>query len=152
MTLTLDAFLPYRLNRLAETVSLDMRPVYKDLHGLNRPEWRALAALAEIGPTTATVLGAHSAQHKTKVSRAVKALEARRWITRDTDPRDHRVEVITLTAAGRQAYDGLMAPMREREERILARLGSADRQALDQALGALEKAMGIEPVQRRRQA
>lgn len=143
MTLTLDSFLPYRLNRLSETVSLDLRPVYKEMHGLNRPEWRILAALAEIGPTTATVLGAHSAQHKTKVSRAVKALEERRWITRDTNPKDNRVEVITLTKAGRKAYDGLMAPMREAEARILGRLSGEDRAALDQALNALERAMGI---------
>jgi DNA-binding MarR family transcriptional regulator len=143
MTLTLDSFLPYRLNRLSETVSLDMRPVYKEMHGLNRPEWRVLAALAEIGPTTATVLGAHSAQHKTKVSRAVKALQERRWITRDRDPADHRLEIITLTRAGRAAYEGLMAPMREAEQRILNRLSSEDREALDRALDALEAAMGI---------
>jgi DNA-binding MarR family transcriptional regulator len=143
MTLTLETFLPYRLNRLSETVSLDLRPVYKERHGLNRPEWRVLAALAEIGPTTATVLGAHSAQHKTKVSRAVKALEERRWIARDKDPKDHRHEVITLTAAGRRAYDGLMAPMRAAEDRILERLSAADRAALERGLSALERAMGV---------
>jgi DNA-binding MarR family transcriptional regulator len=145
MTLTLDSFLPYRLSRLAEAVSQEMRPVYKNMHGLNRPEWRIIAALAEIGPTTATVLVAHSAQHKTKVSRAVRALETRRWLTRDTDPRDSRVEVLTLTPLGRQAYGTLVEPMRAREARILDRLSVRERTALDTALTALERAMAVAP-------
>ena len=71
MGLTLENFLPYRLARLSEALSAEIQPV-------NRPEWRVLAALADIGPATATALGHHSAQHKTKVSRAVRALELRR--------------------------------------------------------------------------
>ncbi|MEM8855630.1 MAG: MarR family winged helix-turn-helix transcriptional regulator [Pseudomonadota bacterium] len=144
MGLTLDSFLPYRLNRLSEAVSNEMRPVYRDAHGLNRPEWRVLVALADIGPATAKAIGAHSAQHKTKVSRAVQALESRRWLTRTVDPKDRRSESLALTPAGQRAYGSLVAPMRAREDDILARLSQADRRALERALAALETAMAIE--------
>jgi len=143
MGLTLGNFLPYRMARLAEALSAEIRPVYKDAFGLNRPEWRVLAALADLGPSTATALGAHSAQHKTKVSRAVRALELRRWIRRETVMTDRRSEIISMTDTGQRAYCDLVAPMRERETRILDRIAPEDRAALNRALSALEAATGV---------
>lgn len=137
----LDTFLPYRLARIAEAVSLEIRPVYKRIQGLNRPEWRVLASLAEIGPATATQIGTHSTQHKTKVSRAVYALEQRRWLTRETVKADRRNALLTLTKQGRAAYAELAAPLREAETEILSRLKDDDRQRLLEALSALEDAM-----------
>ncbi len=143
MGLTLENFLPYRMARLTEALSAEIRPVYKDAFGLNRPEWRVLAALADLGPSTATALGAHSAQHKTKVSRAVRALELRRWIRRETVMTDRRSEIISMTDTGQHAYCDLVAPMRERETRILDRIAPEDRAALNRALSALEAATGV---------
>ncbi len=143
MGLTLEKFLPYRMSRLSEALSAEIRPVYKDAFGLNRPEWRIMAALADLGPSTATALGQHSAQHKTKVSRAVRALELRRWIKRETVAADRRSEIITITDAGQRAYCDLVAPLRAREARILERIPAEDRAALDRALSALEAAVGV---------
>lgn len=145
MSLTLEAFLPYRLNRLSERVSESIRPIYKDRFGLNRPEWRVLVALADFGSATAKQLGEHSSQHKTKVSRAVFALEQRRWLKRDIDPGDRRSEILSLTAAGKRAYGDLVAPMHEREAQILERLSPRDRDALDRGIAALEVELGIRP-------
>ena len=145
MTLDPEKFLPYRLNRLAEAVSADIRPVYKERFGMNRPEWRVLVALADLGPTTAKAICGHSAQHKTKVSRAVAALERRRWLKRATDAADRRFEILSMTPAGARAYSDLVGPMTAREDLILDRLSRADRAALDRALSALETAMGVGP-------
>jgi DNA-binding MarR family transcriptional regulator len=141
MAFTLETFLPYRLVRLAEAVSAEIRPIYRETYNLNRPEWRVLVTLAEVGPTTATAIGAHSWQHKTKVSRAVHALEVRRWLVREADPKDRRSEILALTEDGMRAYRKLTGPMREQEARLLGRLAADDRAALDQALKALEKAL-----------
>tara|TARA_R110002073_G_scaffold206122_1_gene365920 strand:- start:517 stop:1014 length:498 start_codon:yes stop_codon:yes gene_type:complete len=143
MGLTLENFLPYRLARLSEALSAEIQPVYKDAFGLNRPEWRVLAALADIGPATATALGHHSAQHKTKVSRAVRALELRRWIRRDEVQSDRRSEIISMTDLGQRSYCELVNPLREREAQLLKRLGPEDREVLDHALRALEEAVGV---------
>ena len=40
--------------------------------------------------------------HKTKVSRAVSSLNARRWLTRRRDTADRRLEKLNLTARGEQ--------------------------------------------------
>ena len=54
MPLTLDTFLAYRLNRLAEATSDEIRPVYRERYGMNRPEWRTLIVLHDLSAATAT--------------------------------------------------------------------------------------------------
>ncbi len=143
MNLYLEFFLPYRLSRLSERVSEEIRPIYKDRFGLNRPEWRVLVALADLGSATAKKLGEHSSQHKTKVSRAVYALEQRRWLKRETDPEDRRSEILSLTDAGQRAYSDLVQPMRETEANFLERLSPLDREALERGIAALETELGL---------
>lgn len=143
MSLSLDTFLPYRLNRLAEATSDQIRPIYRDLYGLNRPEWRTLIVLHHLRSATATQICQHSNQHKTKVSRAVHALEQRRWLRREITPNDRRSEILSLTEAGRRAFESLVEPSRTREAAFLDRMHPEDRAALDRGLTALERALGL---------
>ena len=142
--LRLEDFLPYRLNRALAAASRQFSRIYRDEFGLTVPEWRALAPLGEIGTATAKEIGRDSAMHKTKVSRAVASLQQRRWITRETDAWDRRLEHLTLTAAGRQAHRRLTPKMLAYEAALLDRLTSAERHALLTGLAALERALGIE--------
>jgi DNA-binding MarR family transcriptional regulator len=141
--LALEVFLPYRLNRLADAVSRDFARLYKDRYGLTRPEWRLLATLGQYGSMTATAIGRHSAMHKTKVSRAVSALEKRRWITRATDEADRRVEHLKLTKTGEEAYRALVPIARSFEARLLERASAPDREAVAKALKVLEAIAGV---------
>jgi DNA-binding MarR family transcriptional regulator len=138
--LLLDEFLPYRLNRLADAVSREFSVIYRERYGLTRPEWRTLATLGQFGTMTATAVGAHSAMHKTKVSRAVAELARRRWLLRKTDPNDRRIEHLTLTAAGMKTYRALVPLAREFEARFLAGLGADGRKSVARALTLLELA------------
>jgi DNA-binding MarR family transcriptional regulator len=139
--LVLEHFLPYRLNRLADAISRDFSRIYRERFGLTRPEWRLLAALGELGTMTATEVGRHSSQHKTKVSRAVAALEKRRWLTRAADEADRRVERLTLTKAGQDAYRELV-PLAKAFDRDLWRGISGAREAeFDHGLERLEEAV-----------
>ncbi len=122
--LALESFLPYRLNRLADAVSREFSKIYRDRYGLTRPEWRLLATLGQYGTMTATAVGAHSAMHKTKVSRAVAALQKRRWLKRTTDTNDRRVEHLSLTAEGLRTYRE-MVPIAEAFQRQLSNAMSA---------------------------
>ncbi len=141
--LALEDFLPYRLNRLAERVSREFSQIYADRHGLTRPEWRTLATLGQFGTMTATAIGAHSSMHKTKVSRAVSALEIRKWLARGMDPIDRRVEHLTLTSAGRAAYRNLVPLMQAHEARLLGRLTLAERESLLKAIAELERVLKL---------
>jgi DNA-binding MarR family transcriptional regulator len=136
--LALEQFLPYRLNRLADAISRDFARIYKDRYGLTRPEWRLLATLGQYGNMTATAIGRHSAMHKTKVSRAVSALEKRRWIARAADEADRRIEHLKLTKAGDEAYRALVPLMLGFEARMLERASAPDRATVAKALTVLE--------------
>jgi DNA-binding MarR family transcriptional regulator len=137
--LRLEEFLPYRLVRAAEAVSLDFSRIYKEKYGLSRPEWRVMATLAQFGRVTATDIGAHSAMHKTKVSRAVFELESRRWLARKADDTDRRVEWLELTQTGRNVFTTLAAPAKDYEQELFAKLGKESARHLLVALGKLEK-------------
>jgi DNA-binding MarR family transcriptional regulator len=140
--LELETFLPYRLNRVAAAVSQDFRAVYGPHHDLTIPEWRVLATLGAFEQIGAKAIGLHSAMHKTKVSRAVRALEERRWLRRRESDEDRREEILTLTALGRKAYTDIVPRAVAFEKRLLAALGP-EAAALLSALDRLEQVLKV---------
>jgi DNA-binding MarR family transcriptional regulator len=142
-TLRLEEFLPYRLMRLAEVVSREFAGSYRDRHGLTRPEWRVFATLGQYGTMTATAVGRHSAMHKTKVSRAVAALEKRKWLKRGVDPADRRIEHLELTRAGQAAYRDMVPVARAFEAAVLGKLSEEDRRLVSGAIEALERRFSL---------
>jgi DNA-binding MarR family transcriptional regulator len=141
--LILESFLPYRLMRLSEAVSREFAKAYHDRYGLSRPEWRVFATLGQYGTMTATAIGVHSAMHKTKVSRAVAALEKRKWLARETDVADRRVERLSLTKAGRAAYREMVPVAREFEAKLLDRIDERGSRQMFHGLAALQHAVEI---------
>ncbi|WP_406010602.1 MarR family winged helix-turn-helix transcriptional regulator [Streptomyces sp. NBC_00637] len=69
---------------------------------LSLVSYTLLGHLEESGGCRATDLAAHYALDKSTVSRQVGALEHADLIERRQDPRDHRVQVLHLTDAGRR--------------------------------------------------
>ncbi|WP_223475390.1 MarR family winged helix-turn-helix transcriptional regulator [Oricola indica] len=139
MTFDLDNFLAYRLDRLSDAVSRHFQPVYRDQHGMTRPEWQVLAHLGEAETLTAREIVRRTGLHKTKVSRAVTALESRRWLERDRDDADRRIEHLTLTRTGRKGYEALTALLKAREDELLARLDSGELETVNAALRILDR-------------
>ncbi len=140
----LETFLPYRLNRIAAAVSQDFRSVYGPHHDLTIPEWRVLATLGQFEEISAKEIGRHSAMHKTKVSRAVRALEERRWLRRRPSEEDRREEILTLTALGQKTYREIVPKALAFENQILEKLGP-EAQPLLAALARLEQIFGKAP-------
>ena len=138
--LILEAFLPYRLNRIAAAISRELRSVYADKYGLTIPEWRVLATLGQYETITATAIGRHSAMHKAKVSRAVQQLDARHWISRTANPADRREEALGLTAAGRKVYGRIIPDMKAFEAAMASRIGPDGMATIERALALLEPA------------
>jgi DNA-binding MarR family transcriptional regulator len=121
--LQLEQFLPYRLNRIASAVSQDFRSVYGPHHDLTIPEWRVLATLGQFEEIGAKEVGQHSSMHKTKVSRAVRALEERRWLKRRESEEDRREEILALTVLGQKVYRDIVPKAVAFERHILDELG-----------------------------
>lgn len=103
----LEGFLPYLLNQAAEATSRSFQASYKAEYGMTRTQWRVLANLGKFGAMTARDICRISHIEKTKVSRAVAALEAEGLLSRATSPEDRRAEILSLTEGGRRVFRDL---------------------------------------------
>lgn len=103
----LHSFLPFLMHHASEKVSLGFRDIYRDRYRMTRSEWRVLATLGQYGALTATEIVTHTGLHKTKVSRAVFAIEQRRWLKRRQDENDRRIQRLELTTQGTSAFTSL---------------------------------------------
>ena len=77
----LTSFTPYLLNQAAEAQSDIFSGIYSDRYGMLRTEWRVLFHLGRYGNLSAKEISERAKIHKTKVSRAVRALEEKRFLT-----------------------------------------------------------------------
>ena len=130
-------FLPYLLNRAAEETSLGFQALYRERYGMLRTEWRVLFHLGGHGDLSARDVCERAGLHKTVVSRAVAALEAKRMLTRTVSEADRRREVLTLTRRGRAAYRDLSAEARRYDEALAGRLDAEEERVLRRCLKRL---------------
>jgi DNA-binding MarR family transcriptional regulator len=135
--LKLEEFLPYRLNVVASLVSQALSRIYVDRYGIGVPEWRILVTLGEFETMTAKDVGTHSHMHKTKVSRAVSALERRKLVVRRENRADRRETFLSLTPAGRAIYRELAPGAIEFARRLFETIDPADRAAFERAIDRL---------------
>ena len=130
-------FLPYLLNLAAEEASLGFQTLYKTRYGMLRTEWRVLFHLGRYGDMTAKDICDRARLHKTKVSRAVKALEARRYLTRRELPQDRRNEVLSLTRTGQVLYRDLSISARDYDAVLVRPLSAEENRVLRRCLKKL---------------
>jgi len=135
--LRLEEFLPYRVNVMASLVSKALSRIYVDRYGIGIPEWRILVTLGQFEVMTAKAIGAHSHMHKTKVSRAVSALERRKLVVRRENRADRREALLSLTPAGIAIYRDLAPGALEFARRLFETIDPADRAAFERAVDRL---------------
>lgn len=132
-------FLPYVLAQAAEEASLEFANHYRSRYGMLRTEWRVLFHLGRYGPMTATEIGQRSRLHKTKISRAVSKLEARRFLSRTPRKDDRRWETLSLTKMGLAAYVDLKGLAETYDAKLMDQFDPAERDLLRRALLKLAK-------------
>lgn len=133
----LQQFLPYRLAVLAEAVSRSMAAVYRQRFELSRDEWRLLAALSGSSSIQAAEAAQITTLEKMQASRALRSLEARQLVSRETDPADRRHVIVRLLPAGRSLLRQLAPMVLAREAYLLDVLDAQERAVLDRALDKL---------------
>jgi DNA-binding MarR family transcriptional regulator len=141
--LSLQAFIPYQLNSLAQVVSDGFAVAYSEIFGISPPEWRVLATLGEFREMSAKDISHHSRMHKTRVSRAVLSLEKRRLLVRSPSAVDRREEILSLSPDGREIYDAISPMASHYQDSLLAGLSEADRASLDRLIGHLMERASI---------
>jgi DNA-binding MarR family transcriptional regulator len=137
MSFNLPEFLPYLLNQAAEAASREFQAHYRQHYGMLRTEWRVLFHLGLYGDLTARQICDMASLHKTKVSRAVSALEEKRFLTRRPHAADRRVEQLSLTASGQRVFADLSAAAESYEARLISTLPETDIGQLKTVLRAL---------------
>lgn len=132
----LSDFLPYLLFQAAELTSRNFQQHYWSRYGMLRTEWRVLFHLGNAGDQTAKQICNSASLHKTKVSRAVKALEKKRFLSREAVENDRRSEVLSLTKNGKAAFADLSS------------IASDYDRTFEQALGAERHADLVDTLQK----
>jgi DNA-binding MarR family transcriptional regulator len=133
----LESFLPYLLNQAAEATSKSFQASYKATYGMTRTQWRVLANLGKFGSMTARDICAISHIEKTKVSRAVSALEEDLLLSRAISPQDRRAEILSLTDRGREVFADLGQKAIEYDLALRAQIGPEIAAQLDDLLRSI---------------
>lgn len=142
--LELAGFVPYRLNRLAVGVSNHLSDIYRERFGLDVPEWRVMATVGSRHGCTAQFIAQSTRMHKTRVSRAIAALEERDLIERASSAADRREREVRLTKPGRRMYAELVPLVLERERELLACLTKEQLRGLLAGMEAIESFLGLQ--------
>ena len=104
----LDAFLPYRLAKLASRVSRGFAQEYGARFGLSIPEWRVMAHLSQSTSVSVRELHLKADLEKSKASRAAARLEAAGLVVKKINEADRRLIELSLSAKGEE----MMAELR----------------------------------------
>lgn len=135
----LNQFIPYRMVHLATNISLALSKIYKQAFDITIPEWRVLAQLAEQKKLYAKDIGEITSMDKSKVSRAVKALESKHYLVRQTDKKDNRAACLSLTTQGEALYQKIAPKALQWEGQLVAVLEAGEHKGLMTILDKLDK-------------
>jgi DNA-binding MarR family transcriptional regulator len=76
---------------------------------------------------------------KSKVSRAVKALESKNYLIRQTDKKDNRAAFLSLTVKGNSLYQKIAPKALQWERQLIGVLKASEFKDLMNILGKLDK-------------
>lgn len=128
-----------RVSRLARHLDIARRGAFA-AHGLESWEFDVLSALRRAGPpfqlTPGALLRATLVTSGTMTNR-IDRLTASGLVYREPDPRDRRGVLVTLSARGRSIVDAAFTDLLDREQALLASLGTRERRALSDLLRTL---------------
>jgi DNA-binding MarR family transcriptional regulator len=91
-------------------------------HGLTMWGYVVLLRLQTMAARTQAALAAEIGADKTRIIAVLDQLQRDGLITRDADPADRRVNLLSLTPEGRRRCDSAQAAIQANEDRIFAEL------------------------------
>jgi DNA-binding MarR family transcriptional regulator len=137
-SLTLRAFMPYRLSIVSEVVSRVFSHHYEQRFNLTIPEWRVMAVLGENGEQSTQDVIERTQMDRVRVSRAVIRLADKALVTRQPDPDDQRAQRLTLSPAGSGIYQEIVPLAFALQAQLLQLLTAEEAVLLDRLLTKVE--------------
>lgn len=100
-TFELETYLPYRITRISDLLTVRLARQYRKRFGISVSEWRVLVNLGYAENVSIREIERPVSLEKSKVSRTVTKLEAKGLLTKAVDRGDRRLLKLTLTPEGR---------------------------------------------------
>jgi DNA-binding MarR family transcriptional regulator len=111
----------------------------RTLWNLTPSQASALARIDQLGPLRGGVLAEHEGMAPATISKIVDSLVREGLVERVDDPTDRRASLLRLSARGAATLEELRTRGTELVRDALGALSSAEREALEAALPALER-------------
>lgn len=125
--LDIDRYIPTVVARLMTKLRASAQTFFNDRYGITRLEWRIISFLASEGPSSAYDIWTVGSLDKAAVSRALKSLEKRKFLSINPVPKNSRRRTtISLTRQGRDLHERTFEEILSRHDRLLAGLSNAD--------------------------
>jgi MarR family transcriptional regulator, transcriptional regulator for hemolysin len=121
----LNHFAPYLVNRVSARWNTKLAEQLKAFN-MTTAQMRALAVLSISSGQTINDLAALTISEQSTMSRTLDALEEQGYIERRARPEDMRVRKITITDAGRAAFEAFWPAMFQSYEAMFKDVGSAE--------------------------
>jgi len=116
----LETFFPYQVRVFYSDVTRALSAVYQRDYGMMPAEWRTMAILGSASSgLQATEIVARSSMDKVVVSRAVKRMEERGFLVRESNESDGRSFLLKLSDEGRAVYEDLGPKLKQVERQML---------------------------------
>lgn len=133
------ARLPYRILLLGKMIDRVTAHSVRNTAQLSLAEWRVLGHVGMIGECTAAHVMRVAYSDRAEVSRAIGSLEKRGLIRRDTNPRNRKSRLVSLTAEGQAIHDAICGERTMFYQHWLADLSAADLALIDAGLDSITK-------------
>jgi DNA-binding MarR family transcriptional regulator len=121
-------------------------PVLEE-HGISMWGYSVLTALSGSPVRTQAALADEIGADKTRIIKTLDELQERGFITREPDPDDRRVRMLSVTEKGRRLQRAVQADIHHEEDVLLDRLPAGEQQQFLRALHTLSTSAQDEPIE-----
>jgi DNA-binding MarR family transcriptional regulator len=134
----LDDFVPYQLYRVTNKLNARLLKRLKTMR-INSSQWRVLSVLRAYGPLSIGRIVETTLMEQPTTSRVVAQLERVGHVKRRPHDRDSRVVEISITAAGLQAFEGIVPAALKHQSLAFQNVSAKETAQLVATLQKIEK-------------
>ena len=143
----LENYLPYQLVKLAKKVADAGNTEFAAPFNVSLAEWRILATIGQAGTISSRGLPDRTFMDKSKVSRALIKLEAKKLIAREPNNEDNRSVLLKFTPGGIELYNMLIKLAQNWEADLLSIFDEQERATFIESLAKLHDKIRISDSQ-----
>ena len=134
----LDDFVPYQLYRVTNKLNARLLKRLKSIR-INTSQWRVLSVLRAYGPMSIGRIVETTLMEQPTTSRVVAQLEHVGHVARRLSDHDSRVAEISITAAGMEAFAGIVPAALKHQSIAFQNIGAREIAQLVETLRKIEK-------------